>query len=195
MDERKLGLDNIIGRADNKRIDALQETYPAPVPKPTAFENEWAEEKMAEQLLAKEEPAAAPAEKRKKARPSLGRTNQIKTRLTDSELVQLQRRIKKSGLTQGDFIRNAVLNEQIVIVEQSYADLAMLDDLTKIRAELGRQGGLLKMIVKPNEGQRELAPDEWAALIAAIRNMEQLTRRIDDLQKEVAYGDRQAQGE
>lgn len=198
----------------------LKQPAPQPAP-PTDIENRWAEEKMAEELKQIEEEIQdadtllhektmmdtmqimaehgvlepepeAPAKQRKK-RKSLGRTNQIKTRLTDAEMVQFQRRLKKSGLAQGDFLRSAALTGQIVIEDHSVADVAMLDELAMIRAELGRQGGLLKMIIKPNEGQRELAPEEWAELIGAVRDMEKIKKRLSDLEVKVQHGNREAQ--
>lgn len=174
---------------------------------PTDIENRWAEQKLAEELkeiqaesdgedalpASSQKPAASAVGKQRKKRKSLGRTNQIMTRLTDAELVQFQRRVKKSGLAQGDFLRSAALNGQIVIEDHSVADVAMLDELAMIRAELGRQGGLLKMIIKPNEGQRELAPAEWAELIAAVRDLEKMKKRLSDLEVKVQHGNREAQ--
>lgn len=174
-----------------------------------ADENQWAEEKLTEDLkdvqkeieeaaaLMAAEQGAAPegsAQKKRRKRKSLGRVNQIKTRLTDSELIQFQRRVKKSGLSQGDYLRSVALTGKIVIEERSMTDLALLDELVLIRAELGRQGGLLKMIVKPNEGQRELAPAEWDQLMEAIRGFEKMKKRISDLEVNV-YGNRNPSNE
>ena len=69
----------------------------------------------------------------------------------------------------------------------------MLDELAMIRAELGRQGGLLKMIIKPNEGQRELVPEEWTELIGTVRNLEKMKKRLSDLEARVQNGNREAQ--
>lgn len=179
----------------------------APPAPPTDIENRWAEQKLAEELkeiqaeieeadallASSQKPAAEAAGKQRKKRKSLGRKNQVMIRLTDAELVQFQRRVKKSGLSQGDFLRSAALNGQIVIEDHSVADVAMLDELAMIRAELGRQGGLLKMVIKPNEGQRELAPAEWAELIGAVRDLEKMKKRLSDLEVKVQHGNREAQ--
>lgn len=176
---------------------------------PTEREKRWAEEKLtaelkeieaeieeADALLASsKEPAAEPTGKQKRKRKSLGRTNQIKTRLTDAEMVQFQRRVKKSGLAQGEYLRSVALTGKVVIEERSMADVALLDELALIRAELGRQGGLLKMIIKPNEGQRELAPAEWAELIEAVRDMEKMKKRLSDLEVKVTHGNSDPQNE
>lgn len=152
---------------------------------PSDKEKEWVEQKVVEELR---EPPAPLEEKQRKKRKGLGRTNQIKTRLTDGELRQFQSRVKKSGLPQGEFLRSAALTGQIVIQENNPADIALLDELALIRAELGRQGGMLKMIIKPNEGQRELAPDEWAALIQAVRDMERMKNRLSDMGVKLTNG-------
>lgn len=176
---------------------------------PTERENRWAEEKLTEELkeieaeieeadallASDQEPAAEPTGKQRRKRKSKGRTNQIMTRLTDAELTQFQRRVKKSGLAQGEYLRSVALTGKVVIEERSMADVALLDELALIRAELGRQGGLLKMIIKPNEGQRELAPAEWAELIEAVRDMEKMKKRLSDLEVKVTHGNSDPQNE
>lgn len=205
---------------DNRRAEPMVEdstaersSVPAQIEQPadssassTNIENRWARERAIKELkeiqeksdaaalpTASCEPDVEPNGRQRKKRKSIGRVNQIKTRLTDAELVQFQRRVKKSGLAQGEFLRNAALTGQIVIEEHSIADVAMLDELAMIRAELGRQGGLLKMIIKPNEGQRKLAPEEWSKLIGAIRDMEATKKRLSELEVKVQHGNREAQ--
>lgn len=177
---------------------------------PTERENRWAEEKLTEELLeiqaeieeadallaSSQEPAPeGTGKKQRRKRKSSGRTNQIMTRLTDSELTQFQRRVKKSGLAQGEYLRSVALTGKVVIEERGMADVALLDELAMIRAELGRQGGLLKMVIKPNEGQRQLAPEEWAALIEAVRDMEKMKKRLSDLEVKVTHGNSDPQNE
>ena len=192
-------------------IDQIDGTRKPKIPDnpPTDSENRWAEEKLAEELkeiqaeieeadallAVSQEPTVEAAGKKRRKRKSLGRTNQIMTRLTDAELVQFQRRLKKSGLPQGEFLRSAVLTGKIVIEDHSVADVTMLDELAMIRAELGRQGGLLKMVIRPNEGQREMAPEEWAKLISAVRDMEKMKKRLSDLEVRVQRGNFEAQNE
>lgn len=205
MEERKIGIDSIIRNYQKAAAGQTPNSAPKPaamppldmgdmLTEPTDLEKGWAEEKMAEELqeiqVKNDEVAAG---KKRKKRKGLGRTNQIKTRLTDAEMVQFQRRLKKSGLAQGDFLRRAALTGQIVIEDHSVADVAMLDELAMIRAELGRQGGLLKMVIKPNEGQRKLTPAEWDELIAAVRDLEKMKKRLADLEVKVQHGNREAQ--
>lgn len=123
-----------------------------------------------------------------KKRRSMGRTHQIHTRLSDKELAQFTRRVEKSGLPQGEYIRRAVLNNEVVIDEHSAVDIAILDALSVIQAEIGRQGGMLKMLIKPNEGQRELAPEEWRTLIAAIKDLESAKNMVADIKCMIENG-------
>lgn len=156
---------------------------------PSEQEKRWAAKKAKEELNQgnQEQPSSKPATR--KPRASLGRNNQIKARLTDTELVQFRRRVEKSGLPQGDYIREAILNGKIVIEERIFADVAILDELALIRAELGRQGGLLKMIIRPNEGQRELFPGEWDELISAVRGLEAAKTNLSRLEAAILHGD------
>ncbi len=199
--EQKVALDTSVQIANQgaqqaeedflQKMGLAEEPDPLDSP-PTDIEHRWAMDKIIEEEKeirkaekeAGEQPAPKVSSKRKK-RKSLGRTNQIMTRLTDSELTQFNRRVRKSGLAQGDFIRSAVLNGKIVIEENNVTDVAVLDELAMIRAELGRQGGMLKMIIKPNEGQRELTPDEWAELIGAIRDLDDMKKRFAALEGKV----------
>ena len=120
-----------------------------------------------------------------KGRKNSGRTNQVKLRLTDEELARLQRRIKKAGIPQGEYLRNMALTGSIVVREEPPLNVELLDELALIRAELGRLGGLLKMIVRPNEGRRELSPKEWNELIAAIRWLEKVKKRMEEAEREL----------
>lgn len=162
---------------------------------PSEQESRWAIEMAKTELDQgnQEQPKSAP--KNRKTRASLGRCNQIKTRLTDAELVQFQRRLVKSGLPQGDYIREAILSGKIVIEDRSVADVAILDELALIRAELGRQGGLLKMIIRPNEGQRELSPGEWDELISAVRGFEKTKNDLSRLEVAILHGNHHASDE
>ena len=97
-------------------------------------------------------------------------------------------RVKKSGLSQGDYLRSAALTGEIRVQETDPATLALLDELSELRAELGRQGGMLKFIIKPNEGRRELDPEEWDELIRTIRFMENTKKRLSDFEGRLGHG-------
>ena len=41
------------------------------------------------------------------------------------------------------------------------------------------------MIIKPNQGQRELVPQEWEELIAAVRDIEDMKQKIMRMEEKV----------
>lgn len=163
-------------------------------------EHLWAEQKLTEDLHAAAEAvsqtedqiddisAPEPIEEplpRKPRKNALLRCNQVITRMNDAELVHFLARVRKTGMTQSEYLRRVALNGRIVISEPAPETMALLDDLALIRAELGRQGGLLKMIIKPNEGQRELRPEEWDELIKAVRYLEHTKEYIARLEEHI----------
>ena len=176
------------------------DTHLYPTNPPSSSEKLWAQDTILDEVkqintVKDANPTPDPEEptekKTRRKRKGSGRIHQIMTRLTASELVTLQRRVSKSGLAQGEYLRRAALHGQIVIEEHSVADIALLDELALIRAELGRQGGLLKMVIKPNEGQRELAPQEWTNLIATVRDLEQIKKQLTELETRILNGNTQ----
>jgi len=153
-------LDALLNQAASSLSAASLDTSPEDIPEDADILDVEAPEE--------DTPDTAPS----KPRRGLGRNNQIMTRFSDAELARFRRRVQHSGLNQSEFLRRAALNGKIEIEERDPARVAILDELEFIRAELGRQGGMLKMVIKPNEGQRMLAPEEWAELIQAIRYLE-----------------------
>ena len=182
---------------------AVADAHLYPTNPPNNSEKLWAQDTILNEVkqintVEDAKPTSDPEEptekKTRRKRKGSGRNHQIMTRLTASELVTLQRRVSKSGLAQGEYLRRAALHGQIVIEEHSVADIALLDELDElalIRAELGRQGGLLKMVIKPNEGQRELAPQEWTNLIATVRDLEQIKKQLTELETRILNGNTQ----
>lgn len=124
-------------------------------------------------------------EKKSSRRKKSGRArpNDVHFWLSNEELKSFRRRVQRAGLTQSDFLRRAALSGRIIIEERGADSVALLDELELLRAEIGRQGGLLKMVVKPNMGQRELAPEEWQELVQAIRRIEHLTKKLSEIQE------------
>lgn len=113
------------------------------------------------------------------------RNNELHFWFSDAELKRFQVRVSRSGLNQSEFIRRAVLTGRIVIEDRNPVSATVMDDLERIRAELGRQGGMLKMVVKPNQGQRELHPEEWSELVQAIRYLEHTKERLKQLEDKI----------
>lgn len=119
------------------------------------------------------------------------RNNELHFWFSDAELKRFRIRVQRSGLNQSEFLRRAALTGRIVVEDPSPISTAIMDDLGQIRAELGRQGGMLKMVVKPNQGQRELHPEEWNELVQAIRYLEHTKERLGKLEEKL-NGDHQA---
>lgn len=113
------------------------------------------------------------------------------TRFNQKEYALFLKRLERSGLPQGEYLRRMALTGQINVVDQSELLIAVLDMLADIRTKLGKQNGMIKMIIRPNEGQRQLSPTEWATLISVLRNNESSARTIDDI-KEMLNGNHQA---
>lgn len=123
---------------------------------------------------------------------SRARKNLIKTRLSDSEYRAFAARVKRSKLSASEFLRRAALTGRIVIPLHTELDVAMLDELALLKADVGRIGGLLKMTIRPNEGQRTLRPAEWEELLHAARQVERMAKRLAALEVKITDGYRQA---
>ena len=123
---------------------------------------------------------------------SRARKNLIKTRLSDSEYRAFAARVKRSKLSASEFLRRAALTGRIVIPLHTELDVALLDELALLKADVGRIGGLLKMTIRPNEGQRTLHPAEWGELLHAARQVERIAKRLAALEVKIADGYRQA---
>ena len=123
---------------------------------------------------------------------SRARKNLIKTRLSDSEYRAFTARVKRSKLSASEFLRRAALTGRIVIPLHTELDVAMLDELALLKADVGRIGGLLKMTIRPNEGQRTLRPAEWEELLHAARQVERMAKRLAAVEVKITDGYRQA---
>ena len=123
---------------------------------------------------------------------SRARKNLIKTRLSDSEYRAFTAGVKRSKLSASEFLRRAALTGRIVIPLHTELDVAMLDELALLKADVGRIGGLFKMTIRPNEGQRTLRPAEWEELLHAARQVERMAKRLAALEVKITDGYRQA---
>ena len=121
-------------------------------------------------------------------RTSRARKNLVKTRMSDSEYRTFTERVQRSGLSASEFLRRAALTGQIVLPVHTELDLTLLDELALLKADVGRIGGLLKMTIRPNEGQRTLHPTEWEELLHAVRQAERMTEHLAELEAKIADG-------
>ncbi len=134
------------------------------------------EEVVVEALAPIPEPVSvSPApEPEKKAPPNRKRPFDHHVRLSGEEERTLQIRAEKASLSTGVFIRKAALENPIVVDPRKEELQAAIQKFTAelkfIHSELGKQGGMLKMAIKPNEGQKEANPDEWRLLVETNHN-------------------------
>lgn len=143
---------------------------PIPEPEPVPVETAPPEAPVTppEPRAAQEQPSTEP-KKQPKPAPNRKRPFDAHVWFSEAEQRKLERRVEQSGLSKGVFIRKAALENPIVIDPEKEKLLSavtkMTAELKYIHAELGRQGGLLKMAIKPNEGQRQASPEEWNLLV------------------------------
>lgn len=145
---------------------------------------------LEEQRRLDERQAQSEAEKKKKKkRVKTGRDNQVKTRLTDTELKLFSERVKASGLKQGEFMRECLLHEEVHVRSLTEIDAQAFGKLMEISSDLGRIGGLIKGTVMVNKTEfGVLTPGDKEQLEVLIREMNTVK---DDLLKVVQnlYGD------
>lgn len=155
---------------------------PIPEPEPAPVETPPPEAPVIppEPPAAQEQPSTEP-KKQPKPAPNRKRPFDAHVWFSEAEQRKLERRVEQSGLSKGVFIRKAALENPIVIDPEKEKLLAavtkMTAELKYIHAELGRQGGLLKMAIKPNEGQRLANPEEWNLLVQTNHDLVR-TQRI-----------------
>lgn len=126
----------------------------------------------------------AAAERKKN---KLGRNNQVKTRLTDEELIEFNKRVAASGKKQGDFMRDCLLNQEIIIKSATEYDSQAFQVLMGMASDLGRISGMIKQTVITNKEFNVLTETEKSELEKEIRELRKLR---DEIQKEVTklYG-------
>lgn len=145
---------------------------------------------LEEQKRLDERQAKSEAEKKpKKKRVKTGRDNQVKTRLTDTEMQLFSERVKASGMKQGEFMRECLLHEEVHVRSLTEIDAQAFGKLMEMSSDLGRIGGLIKGTVMVNKDEfAVLTPTDKESLEALIR---ELNKVKDDLLKVVQnlYGD------
>ena len=156
---------------------------PIPEPEPAPVETAPPEAPVTppEPRAAQEQPSTEP-KKQPKPAPNRKRPFDAHIWFSEAEQRKLERRVEASGLSKGVFIRKAALENPIVIDPEKEKLLAavtkMTAELKYIHAELGRQGGLLKMAIKPNEGQRQTNPEEWNLLVQTNHDLVRTQRMV-----------------
>lgn len=119
-----------------------------------------------------------PARPKNRKRPIMERF-----RVTEKEDAIISKRVGNTGLTKNEFFRQAVLTSQIVVKPINPELIRAIDALT---SELGRQGGLIAMYLKPNKGQRVLNPEEWDYLVEAVHYIDDIKPKLKQLMEDIS---------
>ncbi len=116
--------------------------------------------------------------------PQRKRNCSLHLRFTTAEFAKFERRAAESGLDKNAFALQAVLKSKIIADTGRHdAIMALCQEAKDMRAELDRQGRMLKVILKPSKGQRELQPEEWDALIRSYSDIEKTMKLVNKIIK------------
>lgn len=116
------------------------------------------------------------------------RTIQVKTRLSQEEKALLDQRVADSGLNQGDFIREILLDTPMTFRQVTQIDVDAIERLLHISADLGKIGGLIRGCVIRNKTEFDvMTPETKAALEKEIRDLCRLKQEIRTFLEET-YG-------
>lgn len=107
----------------------------------------------------------------------------VHVRFSEKEMLLLRKRVARSGMSLSRYIRQVALEGKLPVQDRDETGKALnrftgaMDDLI---AELGRQGGLLKLGMKPNQDRKNQDPEGWGALVQLIRYLERYVRAFKD---------------
>lgn len=156
-----MSFDDLFNEIHNEIREDLQHPTP-PMPKP----------------VPEPEPVMQPTQPLVK-RPNRRRPIDIHVRFSDSEAMTLKKRVARSGMNLSEYIRLVALTGEPPRRMPSETTAALrefttaLDDLI---AELGRQGGLLKLNMTSNAELQQRDPTGWGNVEKLIRFLERYAR-------------------
>ena len=176
--------------------NTTQPQSPAPAPEPpaadtpeaTSFDDLFNEihNEIRENLqqTAPSMPRPVPKPEKQHTYSRVGKTNRkrpigICVRFSEEEILTLKKRVARSGMNLSEYIRLVALTGEPPERIPSETTVALrefttaLDDLI---AELGRQGGLLKLTMTENTEQQQRDPNGWGNVEKLIRFLERYVR-------------------
>ena len=176
--------------------NTTQPQSPAPAPEPpaadtpeaTSFDDLFNEihNEIRENLqqTAPSMPRPVPKPEKQHTYSRVGKTNRkrpigICVRFSEEEILTLKERVARSGMNLSEYIRLVALTGEPPERIPSETTVALrefttaLDDLI---AELGRQGGLLKLNMTENTEQQQRDPNGWGNVEKLIRFLERYVR-------------------
>ena len=109
------------------------------------------------------------------------RSVQIMTRLTPEEDEIFKERVAKSGQTQADFIRSAILTGEIKELPKmdDQQMLQLNENLLSIKGNLGKIGGLLKSMIKPQAENELISERDWYEIKKIIKVLQKEQKHIE----------------
>lgn len=135
-----------------------------------------------------EEPIASPPVKQVNRK----RDCDVHVRFSDSEMRLLKKRVARSGMSLSRYIRHVALEGKLPVPDRDETGKALsrfsreLDDLV---AELGRQGGMLKLGMKPNQEEwKTQDPEGWSDIVLLIRFLERYVRIFKEKLEQMGKG-------
>lgn len=115
----------------------------------------------------------------------------VTVRFSDSEIMLLKKRVARSGMSLSWYIRHVALEGKLPVPDRDETGKALsrfsreLDDLI---AELGRQGGMLKLGMKPNQERKTQDPEGWSDIVLLIRFLERYVRIFKEKLEQMGKG-------
>lgn len=100
----------------------------------------------------------------------------IKVYCLPEEKAKIQENAEASGLSVASFIRKVAMGYQV----ESIVDIKQVIELSRVNADLGRLGGLLKLWLANDPRTVDFSPKLIKALLAKIESTRQELRTIMD---------------
>jgi len=100
----------------------------------------------------------------------------IKVYCLPDEKAQIQENAEASGLSVASFIRKVAMGYQV----ESMVDIEQVVELSRVNADLGRLGGLLKLWLANDPCTVDFSPSLIKTLLAKIESTRQELRNIMD---------------
>lgn len=100
----------------------------------------------------------------------------IKVYCLPDEKAQIQENAEASGLSVASFIRKVAMGYQV----ESMVDIEQVVELSRVNADLGRLGGLLKLWLANGPRTVDFSPSLIKTLLAKIESTRQELRNIMD---------------
>lgn len=119
-----------------------------------------------------------PKTNKKKKRKKKNRTVDLHARFTPEEAEKIGRDRELTGMKPGEYMRHRMLEDVSFTVIDRDALAENTRELVFLKAEVGRIGGLIKSIIKPNEGNPHFTEEALGKIIDAVNDLNELKGQI-----------------